>query len=168
MTNLPREVQPPSALEQRVVSTLVAAGLVRRRREWPAWVAAAAVATVIVLGFGVTMFRPKHTLVHGNTYAVLLYEDSTYRPALAGHNGERVAELSRWADSLDAVGEFAVNGGDLTELAGSPVALPAGATPAGAGATIGTDPIAGAIIGAIYAAIIEDSVPRTPPFRPPA
>ncbi|HEY5218746.1 MAG TPA: YciI family protein [Gemmatimonadaceae bacterium] len=106
MTNLPREVQPPSALEQRVVSTLVAAGLVRRRREWPAWVAAAAVATVIVLGFGVTMFRPKHTLVHGNTYAVLLYEDSTYRPALAGHNGERVAELSRWADSLDAVGEF--------------------------------------------------------------
>jgi 6-phosphogluconolactonase len=32
---------------------------------------------------------------------------------------------------IDAVGEFAVNGGDLTELAGSPVALPAGATPAG-------------------------------------
>jgi 6-phosphogluconolactonase len=32
---------------------------------------------------------------------------------------------------IDAVGEFAVNGGDLTELAGSPVALPTGATPAG-------------------------------------
>jgi 6-phosphogluconolactonase len=32
---------------------------------------------------------------------------------------------------IDAVGEFAVNGGGLTELAGSPVALPAGATPAG-------------------------------------
>jgi 6-phosphogluconolactonase len=32
---------------------------------------------------------------------------------------------------IDAVGEFAVNGGNLTELAGSPVALPAGATPAG-------------------------------------
>lgn len=29
------------------------------------------------------------------------------------------------------VGEFAVNGGSLTELAGSPVSLPAGATPAG-------------------------------------
>ena len=32
---------------------------------------------------------------------------------------------------IDAVGEFTVNGGSLAELAGSPVALPAGATPAG-------------------------------------
>jgi 6-phosphogluconolactonase len=32
---------------------------------------------------------------------------------------------------IGSVGEFAVNGGNLTEIAGSPVALPAGATPAG-------------------------------------
>ena len=32
---------------------------------------------------------------------------------------------------IGAVGEFAVSGGNLTELAGSPVSLPAGATPAG-------------------------------------
>jgi 6-phosphogluconolactonase (cycloisomerase 2 family) len=32
---------------------------------------------------------------------------------------------------LDAVGAFAINGGNLTELAGSPTPLPAGATPAG-------------------------------------
>jgi 6-phosphogluconolactonase len=32
---------------------------------------------------------------------------------------------------IGAVGEFAVRGGNLTELAGSPVSLPAGATPAG-------------------------------------
>jgi 6-phosphogluconolactonase len=32
---------------------------------------------------------------------------------------------------IASVGQFAVNGGDLTELSGSPVALPAGATPAG-------------------------------------
>jgi 6-phosphogluconolactonase len=32
---------------------------------------------------------------------------------------------------IGKVGEFAVNGGNLTELASSPVALPAGATPAG-------------------------------------
>ncbi|MGA2009845.1 MAG: beta-propeller fold lactonase family protein [Solirubrobacteraceae bacterium] len=32
---------------------------------------------------------------------------------------------------VDAVGEFAVDGGTLSELASSPVALPAGATPAG-------------------------------------
>jgi 6-phosphogluconolactonase (cycloisomerase 2 family) len=32
---------------------------------------------------------------------------------------------------IGAVGAFAVNGGDLTELASSPASLPAGATPAG-------------------------------------
>ena len=32
---------------------------------------------------------------------------------------------------IGAVGAFAVNGGSLTELATSPTALPAGATPAG-------------------------------------
>jgi 6-phosphogluconolactonase len=32
---------------------------------------------------------------------------------------------------IASVGQFAVDGGDLTELSGSPVALPAGATPAG-------------------------------------
>ena len=33
--------------------------------------------------------------------------------------------------TVDKVGEFAVNGGNLTELSGSPASLPAGATPAG-------------------------------------
>ena len=103
MTNLPRETAPDPALEARVVSTLVAAGLVRRRRVWPVWVAAAA---VIVLALGLAVFRPRHALVQGNTYVVLLYEDSTYIPALPGHNDERVAVLSRWADSLATKGEF--------------------------------------------------------------
>jgi hypothetical protein len=103
MTNLPRETQPDSALEERVVSTLVASGLVRRRRVWQLWLAAAA---VIVLALGVTMFRPRHPLAPGNTYVVLLYADSTYRPAPPGHDAERVAVIARWADSLDAVGKF--------------------------------------------------------------
>lgn len=104
MTNLPREIQPSPALEERVVSALVAAGLVRRHRAWPMWVAAAA--AVIMLAVGVPLFRAKHALVQGRTYAVLLYEDSTYRPAPAGHGAERVAILSRWADSLNALGKF--------------------------------------------------------------
>ena len=111
MTLLPRAIQPGAALEERVVSTLVAAGLVRRRRVWPVWVAAAA--AVILLAVGVTTFRPKHTLSRGKTYAVLLYQDSTYRPAPAGQGGERVAALSRWADSLNALGKF-VSAGRLT------------------------------------------------------
>jgi sugar lactone lactonase YvrE len=38
-----------------------------------------------------------------------------------------------WVDEsrIGAVGAFAVNGGDLTELASSPTSLPAGAAPAG-------------------------------------
>ena len=104
MTNLPREMQPDPALEERVVSSLVGTGLVRRRRVWPAWMAVAA--AVAVVAFGVTMFRPGHPPVKGNTYVVLFYEDSTYRPAVAGHQAERVAEMARWGDSLDTHGEF--------------------------------------------------------------
>jgi hypothetical protein len=104
MTNLPRETQPDSALEERVVSRLVAVGLVRRRRAWPVWVAAAV--AVIVLAFGLTMFRPKHAPGPGKTYVVLLYEDSTYRPPPGGDNTERIAELTRWADSLDTFGKY--------------------------------------------------------------
>jgi hypothetical protein len=103
MTKLPLELTPDSALEERVVSTLVATGLVRRRSVRPMWLAAAA---VIVLAFGVTTFWPKHTLAPGNSYLVLLYEDSTYRPAPPGHDAERVAVLAHWADSLDAKGKY--------------------------------------------------------------
>ena len=104
MTDLPREAQPDSVLEDRVVSALVAAGLVRRRLAWPVWVAAAA--AVIVLAFGLARLRPTPPPTRGQAYVVLLYEDSAYRPAPAGHGPERVAVLARWADSLETVGEF--------------------------------------------------------------
>ena len=104
MTNLPREIQPDLGLEARVVSTLVAAGLVRRRRVWPEWVAAAA--AMILLAVGVTMFGPGHTAVQSKTYVVLLYEDSAFRRPPTGTRAERVAVLSRWADSLAAFGKF--------------------------------------------------------------
>lgn len=104
MTKLSREVQPDAALEERVVSTLVAAGLVRRRRRVsPGWLAAAA---VVVLAFGVAVLHRQHALAPGQTYVVLLHEDSTYSPAPPGHNAERVAVMARWADSLDAHGKY--------------------------------------------------------------
>lgn len=105
MTNLSREAQPDPRLEERVVSALVAAGLVRRRRAWPFWLAAAAAAGIVLVS-GVTIFRRGHARVAGHSYLVLLYEDSTYRPAPPGHDAERVAVIARWADSLDAVGKF--------------------------------------------------------------
>jgi hypothetical protein len=104
MMDLPQERQPAPALEDRVVSALVAAGLVRRRRGWPVWLAAAA--AVVVLAIGVSVLRPKHTLAQGNTYVLLLYQDSTYHFAPKGHGAERVAELARWADSLYAAGKL--------------------------------------------------------------
>lgn len=104
MTRLGRELPPDPALEERVLSALVDSGLVRRRRRWPVWAAVAA--AVFLLAAGLTLFRPRHPLVPGRTYVVLLYEDSTYVPAPAGHDAERVAVLSRWADSLESLGEF--------------------------------------------------------------
>jgi hypothetical protein len=103
--NLQLEIQPDAALESRVVSALVASGLVRRRRVWPG--VAAAAAAMILLAFGVAKFSPKQTLPPpGNTYVVLLYEDSTYRPTPPGHDAERVAVVAHWADSLDALGKL--------------------------------------------------------------
>ncbi len=104
MMNLPGELPPDTALESRVVSALVAAGLVRRRRVWPAWIAVAA--AVAVIAFGVTMFRARPTPLKGNLYAVLLYEDSTYRQPAAGGQAARIAEMARWGDSLRMHGEF--------------------------------------------------------------
>ncbi len=104
MTNLPLETPPDPALEERVVSALIATGLVRRRRVFPVWLVAAA--AVIVLVLSVTMLRRVQSPAPGQTYLVLLYEDSTYRPAPPGHDAERVAVLARWADSLDTMGKF--------------------------------------------------------------
>jgi len=101
MMDLPLELRPDPALKHRVMSALVAEGLVQPRRTWrarPIWLAAAA---VVVLAVGVSVFRPPRTLAPGNTYVLLLDEDSTFRRPPAGHNGERRAELARWADSLD-------------------------------------------------------------------
>jgi hypothetical protein len=97
-------MRPDPALEQRVVSALAGAGLVRRRRVWPVWMAVAA--AVVVVAVGVMMFRPASLPAKGNLYAVLLYEDSTYRPPPGGRNAARVAEMARWGDSLDTQGEL--------------------------------------------------------------
>lgn len=105
MMDLPQERQPDPALKPRVVSALVAAGLVRRRRPWRVWAATAA-AAVIVLAIGVSVWRPQHTPPKGNTYVLFLDEGPPYIPPLPGHNAERRAELARWADSLEGAGKF--------------------------------------------------------------
>jgi hypothetical protein len=107
MTDLSRERQPDPALEGRVVSALVASGLIRHRRSRvPIWLAAAAAALLLAIGF----WRTRHVVAPGDTYVLLLYEDSSYRPAPPGHGVERIAVMSRWADSLAALGELDLGG----------------------------------------------------------
>jgi hypothetical protein len=104
MTDHTQERQPDPALEERVVSTLVSAGLVRRRRVWPRWTAAAA--ALVLFTIGVSVLRPRHTPVQGSAYVLLLYQDSTYHLAPKGHGAERIAELVHWADSLHSAGKL--------------------------------------------------------------
>ncbi len=104
MINLPRETPPDPALEGRLVSRLVAAGIVRRRRAWPVWVAAAA--AVVVLAIGVSVWRPKPTPARGTSYVLLLYVDSTYQSATKEQGATRFSEVVRWADSLEAAGKL--------------------------------------------------------------
>jgi hypothetical protein len=109
MMDVQRDRQPDPALEERVVSALVASGLVRRRRSrTPIWLAAAAVLG-LAIGFSV-WHSTRQAVAPGNTYVLLLYEDSTYHFAPPRRGTERVAELSRWADSLAKLGQLDLGG----------------------------------------------------------
>ena len=100
--------EPTPELEERVVRALTASGLIRRKR-WPRiWMAAAAVtlAAAVVLS-ALHLGRAK---APGETYVMLLYEDSTFQMPLPGHVAERRAESARWADSLAERGELDLGG----------------------------------------------------------
>jgi hypothetical protein len=106
--DLAPDLQPDPALEERVVSALAAAGLIRRRPSRRAvWLIAAA---IIVLAASVSWWRARHAAAPGDTYVLLVYEDSTYRFAAPGHERERVAEMARWADSLQLRGQLDLGG----------------------------------------------------------
>jgi hypothetical protein len=118
MTGLLRELEPDPALEERVVSALAAAGLVRRRRPFaPVWLATAA---ALVLAISLMWWRGHQVERASNTYVMLLYKDSTYRFPPSGHMREREAEYARWADSLAVRGKLD-RGGKL--LGGDPDGL---------------------------------------------
>src|SRR5580704_3725348 len=98
--------EPTPELEERVVRALTASGLIRRKR-WPRiWMTAAAVAAAVALS-ALHLGRAK---APGETYVMLLYEDSTFQMPLPGHVAERRAESARWADSLAERGELDLGG----------------------------------------------------------
>jgi hypothetical protein len=104
LDELPREVPPDVALEDRVVRAVVASGAIgSRRRYWP-WLGA--VAAALVLAVGLQWFRTPRA-VPGASYMLLLYDDtSTYQYPTPVEGARRFAEYSRWADSLHRVGEL--------------------------------------------------------------
>jgi hypothetical protein len=111
---LPRERLPRAGLEDDVAQALHVAGELAgearpRGRPWTGRrlgvlaVGAAATLAIAVLrpwSHG----APPATV--GASYMLLLYEDSAYRAPALGHEGERVAEYRRWADSLRGVGRL--------------------------------------------------------------
>lgn len=105
----------PSALEERVVNSLRAAGRLapeERMRRWSRrhWLG---VAAGIAAGFAGGLMLPRGSAAaSGPRWMVLLYEDEHYRPAEPGHEAERVDAYRRWADDLARRG-LLVDAGEL-------------------------------------------------------
>ena len=70
------------------------------------WLAAAA----LLLAIGFSLWRTRHVVARGDTYVLLLYEDSSYRRPGPGEGAHRLAEMERWGDSLSRRGELQVAG----------------------------------------------------------
>lgn len=111
---LPRDRPPRAGLEDDVAQALRTAGELTgegkpRGRPWTGRrLGVLAVAATAALAIAV--MRPwSHRAppaTGGASYILLLYEDSAYRAPALGHEGERVAEYRRWADSLRGVGRL--------------------------------------------------------------
>lgn len=100
LSGLPRELQPPAALEDRVVRAVFA----RRRRGWVWGGALAAAAALLIIA------HPWSPTPATQTYVLLLSPGPDYQAPPPGHLLERRAEYGRWADSLAKLGKLDVEG----------------------------------------------------------
>lgn len=109
LAELPREAEPPRALEDATVAALLARGLLGRRgSNRPRLLAAAAAAVLLFLG-GVALGRrqaPAGPEGTGSQFVLLLYEDGGYRAAPPGEEIARVREYRTWAGERAARGEL--------------------------------------------------------------
>jgi hypothetical protein len=103
---LPREQASRAGLEDDVVARLRAAGELgpaarpgRNGRRWLWTIAAVAAAVAAIV---LWPRRVPNERAAGAAYLLLLYEDSTYQAPPPDGMGARVAEYTRWADSLRA------------------------------------------------------------------
>jgi hypothetical protein len=108
-SSLPREVEPPRALERRLVAELGRRGVLRRgapTRARLAWAAGLLVAFALGWGLGgrSSSGAPAPSAAAGGQYLLLLYEP---RP-LDRPGGDLVAEYSSWARGLARDGRLIV------------------------------------------------------------
>jgi len=98
LAELPRELQPDPALEDRVVRAVFV-----RRHRWM-WLAAAAAALLV----WTHPWSRRHEA--DQTYVLLLSPGPEYLAPRPGHLEERRAEYGRWADSLARLGKLEAAG----------------------------------------------------------
>ncbi len=120
----PAEVEAPRALEERVVASLRARGLLRASIFPRALVAAAAAIALFLAGSAVGSRRAAE-VPKGQEYLLLLYEDASYQAPSAAEHPARVHEYSEWARGLARKG-LLVAGEELGEGGKVLEAQPAG------------------------------------------
>jgi hypothetical protein len=124
LESLRRNPAPPPALEERVVDALKAKQLIvtatggtRMKMQYAINAAIAIVAMVAGLAAGQrldgTAPQPAEA-VTGNQYALLLYENESYRDPDPGGMEARIAEYSQWAREVAGTGRY-VAGEKLTD-----------------------------------------------------
>ncbi len=113
---------PPPALRARVIASLQAQGLLRRRHAWvrvPLGIAAGV--ALFVAGMQVRG-TPGAAAEDGPGWVLLLYEDDEFRPARS--NAELVREYTAWGVEADRAGEvvLAEELAPEAEVLGRPIA----------------------------------------------
>ncbi len=103
----------PAELEERVVQSLTARGMLRRQRSWAAWpLAIAAALACFFLGRQTAPTSDSPGAPPGNRWMLLLYEDATFEGPAPGHEEAYVAEYRDWAMTLAARNQL-VDGAEL-------------------------------------------------------
>ena len=112
LDSLPRTIEPPAALEDRIVARLAAEGMIeprsRRRAVSSGRRVLAAAAALAIFGAGWAAGHGGRTAPRGPRFALLLYEGSDFQ------SGIHAKEYAAWAGALRRSG-VAVEGDELSD-----------------------------------------------------
>jgi len=119
LARLHPEVEPPPAVEDRLVGALRARGDITARSRFPRWMIVAGLAAAAALAF-LLLRRPATSQSAEPQFLLLIAEDSRYTaPADSAEARSRVAEYTEWAGRLAGAGRL-VSAGEL-EYSGTDV-----------------------------------------------